>query len=153
APLVPLVMPATPVQPPSLAASVVAPVTSLASPSFGSGGFHVSVPVNVLHFGGSGVAAPDELAAITPIGRQSATAMSRPKTLRMQTPSGGAPLISNFAPRAAGGCTTPPARPPPTRRGPAVRRGPVHNAGYGALLLGDLRALEAHLGERHLRAP
>ena len=56
--LVPPVMPATPLQPPSVAFSVTFPLTFVATPSFGSGLLHVSVPAKVLHFGGSGPAAP-----------------------------------------------------------------------------------------------
>ncbi|HTD49957.1 MAG TPA: hypothetical protein VK771_05120 [Acidimicrobiia bacterium] len=56
--LVPLVIPATPEQPVNVALSTTVEFTFVLSPSFGSGGDHVSVPENVLHVGGSGVAAP-----------------------------------------------------------------------------------------------
>ncbi len=53
----------------------------------GRPGLYVCVPENNLHFGTPlFVGAPAELAVITPTGRQSATAKSRPRNLRMQTP-------------------------------------------------------------------
>jgi hypothetical protein len=90
--LVPPVMPATPVQPVSVAFSVVFPDTFVLTPILGSGLLQVSVPENVLHFGGSGAAAAGP-AVMTPADRTKDIANSRPRPLRMQNPSRVDPLI------------------------------------------------------------
>ena len=82
--LEPLVIPATPLQPVSLDASLTVEFTVVATPSFGSGGVHVSVPVNALHFGGNGPAAPAGADAQMPSGTSIEIANNKPRPLRMQ---------------------------------------------------------------------
>jgi hypothetical protein len=94
--LVPLVIPLTPEQPVSVAFSVTVEFTFVLSLSFGSGGDHVSVPANVLHVGGSGVAAPPGAATDTPNGMSNATTTNRPKPLRIKPPLVG-PLMDVVA--------------------------------------------------------
>jgi hypothetical protein len=81
--LVPPVMPVTPLQPPSVALRVTFPLTFVATPSFGSGLLHVSVPANVLHFGGNGPAAPAGPAVKIPTDAKSDAANNSPSALRM----------------------------------------------------------------------
>ena len=81
--LVPPVIPATPLQPVRVADSFTVEFTVVESPIFGSGGVHVSVPANVLHFGGNGPAAPAGAATHMPIGRSIATTTNSPKPLRI----------------------------------------------------------------------
>jgi hypothetical protein len=93
--LVPLVIPLTPLQPVSLADSVTVEFTFVLTPSFGNAGFHVSVPVNDLHFGGNGPAAPAGAAADTASDPSNASATNSPKPLRMNAPLVG-PLTQLF---------------------------------------------------------
>jgi len=99
--LVPLVIPLTPEQPVSVAFSVTVEFTFVLALSFGNGGDHVSVPANVLHVGGSGVAAPPGAATDTPNGMSNPTTTNRPKPLRIKPPLVG-PLMDVVAGRRPG---------------------------------------------------
>jgi hypothetical protein len=85
--VVPFVIPATPEQPVSVAASFTVEFTFVASPSFGNAGVHVSVPAKALHFGGSGPAAPAGPLAATMTETSRDAANNVPNTLRIRTPS------------------------------------------------------------------
>jgi hypothetical protein len=85
--LLPPVMPATPLHPASVAFSVTFPLTFVETPSFGNGLLHVSVPLNVLHFGGNGPAAPAGPATANVIEPIKDAANRIPSALRMCTPS------------------------------------------------------------------